>query len=345
MSRQAVTQQKATPVRPRGIDKVMFVLLALGKDKASRLLALFEPSEIDAIARAAPGIRSIDGAVFRDVAIEFETSFENAMEFLGTPNEVLGLLEKDETAAITTSAEPRNIVGFWSSVAGLSNERLVAYVAAQHPQVIAYIMSNLERGRAAEVLQEFLPPQRNDVLLRMLQLRAIAPEVRDRIDAGIADDLLETKNAPVAHHASIAEILNQLDQKQSHEVLQHIERQQPKDAVIVKKMLFKFEDVVSLAPKALAVVVDQVPVDKMVIALQGMSDEFKGILLSVMSPRSRRMVESELQAGSAMSARDIAAARRNIAAIVLKLATEGAIQLGTADTLAPETQALPEGRR
>ena len=328
MGRRVVTQQKRAPVRPRGIDKVMFVLLALGKDKASRLLAQFEPSEIDAIARAAPGISAIDGAVFRDVAIEFETSFDNALEFLGTPKEVLGLLEKGETAAIATRPEPRNIADFWASVAGLSNERLVAYVAAQHPQVIGYIMSNLDRGRAAEVLQEFLPAQRNDVLLRMLQMRAIAPEVRERVDARIADDLLETKNAPIAHHASIAEILNQLDQTQSHDVLQHFERQQPKDAVIVKKMLFKFEDVVSLAPKALAVVVDQVPVDKMVIALQGMSEDFKGILLSVMSPRSRRMVESELQAGSAMGARDIAAARRNIAALVLKLATEGAIRTG-----------------
>jgi flagellar motor switch protein FliG len=94
-------------------------------------------------------------------------------------------------------------------------------------------------------------------------------------------------------------------------------------------MLFKFEDLVRLSAKAMTVLMDGVPVERTVLALQGTDAELQGKVLAALSPRARRMAEAELQSPANVAARDIAEARRVIVDSVLRLSTEGTIEVPT----------------
>ena len=62
------------------------------------------------------------------------------------------------------------------------------------------------------------------------------------------------------------------------------------------------------------------------MALRGAEDELKESVLSSISQRTRRMIESELSAGKAKPA-EIEQARKSIAALALRMAEEGKIEL------------------
>ncbi len=74
---------------------------------------------------------------------------------------------------------------------------------------------------------------------------------------------------------------------------------------------------------------DQVPIERLVLALKGTDAVFQSTILSSLAARSRRMVEAELQGGGSASEREVADARREIVDIVLKMMASGEIVLPT----------------
>ena len=212
-----------------GISRVMLVLLALGKDNAAGVLEALEPKELEAISRSAAELQDIDVSGLEDAAREFEKSFNDTLEFLGTPDEVRDLLAMAGPKPLGDLPEITNRVSIWESIAGIETERLTTYLNAQHPQAISLILSKLESDRAAEILGGFSSAQRNDLMARMLSLRAVAPEILQMVEAALDADLLQAPPADAVHHKSIADLLNRLDQQQSNEVLQYIQDVRPKD--------------------------------------------------------------------------------------------------------------------
>ena len=102
----------------------------------------------------------------------------------------------------------------------------------------------------------------------------------------------------------------------------------PKDAAILKTMLFSFNDLPRLHERARALLFDRASIDIVVMALRGTDADFRNAVLSSMPSRGRRLVEGELNSGASRPARDVAKARKAIADIVLGMAARNEIELG-----------------
>jgi flagellar motor switch protein FliG len=173
------------------------------------------------------------------------------------------------------------------------------------------------------------PAVRNDLVVRMLRLQDAAPEIEQLLEVQLEQDLLNAGGAE-KKHASIAEVLNCLATTESRQILTFIANERPEDARALEKLLFGFEDLVRLPPAGLTVLVDRVATEKIVLALSGAAADIQAAVLAAMAPRARRMVEMELQSGSPASS-EVSAARRELAATALKLASEKLIQLPQRD--------------
>jgi flagellar motor switch protein FliG len=128
----------------------------------------------------------------------------------------------------------------------------------------------------------------------------------------------------------MAEIINKLEPEQMEDVVQSLTLTRPKEAEILRRLLFSFEDMLKLSTKARAIVFDKIPTERVVLALRGTEASFRDAVLSSLTSRARRLVESELEAGSDVSPRDIAKARRMIADLVLEMAQRNEIELAPA---------------
>jgi flagellar motor switch protein FliG len=92
-------------------------------------------------------------------------------------------------------------------------------------------------------------------------------------------------------------------------------------------MLFTFDDIVNLTPKARMQIFDQVPTDRVVTALKGTEASFRELILSSLASRTRRLVDHELATGVPANHREILEARRAITDLALEMAGRGEIEL------------------
>ena len=313
-----------------GAEKVGVLLLALGKQRASELLKRFDPEELNMIVRSTEVMPTISAAELESIVEEFESKLGLGTPFVGRPEDVKRLvvdaIEDNKTSA---DANDQFIArqDIWTRLTTLEDEVLQAYFKRQAPQVAAYYLDRLGTERASEVLKLFEPGERNELMSRILGLGEVSPSVIEALEASLHEELFEFDRRSVGKHATMAGILNNLDKTDSTEILTYLEGIKPKDAEAIRKMLFKFEDLIRLPQKALTALMDGVPVERTVVALQGADLALQQKVLGSLSPRARRMAEAEMQAAPTVSARDLADSRRAIVDAALKLAAEGAIDL------------------
>ena len=329
-----------------GVEKVAVLLLALGKNRAAKILKHFDPEHLRLLTRSAADLRTISMGDLEMLVEEFAQRFSSGVNFVGTADEIrsllAGVMTEEELANAgadgepVVEAEPDADVPIWPRISAIKIDVLRAYLIKEHPQTVALILSKLDSDTAAKAISSFPPDYRSGLLLRMMEVKKTAPEAVRVVEITLAEDLLKTAGS--ASHTGIADILNRLDKSQTDAVLKSLEESRPDVAKALKKMLFTFEELATLPPAARAVLFDQVPIERLVLALKGTDLPFQSTVLSSLGARSRRMVEAELQGGSTASARDVADARRVIVDAVLKMIAKGDLDLQPADDLTDITQ-------
>ena len=131
----------------------------------------------------------------------------------------------------------------------------------------------------------------------------------------------------VNKHARLAAILNKLEREQIEEILTSIEEMDPADAERVKGHVFTFEDIGGMEAEDRARLMDEVPAERVVMALREAAPELVEPILQALSPRSRRIVEAELGTAVRVPPKSIGEARRWIAVLALSMAERSLIKL------------------
>lgn len=315
-----------------GAEKVAVLLLALGKAKAAQILRRFDADELRLITRSAADLTTITAADLDALVEEFAKKFATGIKFIGTAKELENLLvavmTEDEIAEVKSGGERTKEEPVWEIVSRLKEDVLRACLQKEHPQTAALILSRIDSGTAAKIVGGYPAAQRNDLLCRMLVMSSVSDEALGIVEDMLREELTASQgNSTADAHTNIANILNKLDKTQTDDVLQSMAALRPEDAELVKGMLFSFDDLVTLSPSVRTMVFDQVPIERVVLSLKGLDAQFQATILSSLASRSRRMVEAELQNGISGSARDVTEARRLIVDIVLRMVTNGEIDL------------------
>lgn len=314
-----------------GAEKVAVLLLALGKEKAAQVLKRFDGDELRLITRSAADLRPVTASDLDTLVEEFAKKFATGIKFVGTAKELenlLGAVMTEDEIAEVKSGETVKEEPVWDLVSKVKEDALRSFLMKEHPQTAALILSRIDSGTAAKIIGSYPGELRNELLCRMLANGTVVEEAVAAIETVLRQELVAAPaDSGLDAHASIANILNKLDKTQSDEVLKTLAAVRPDDAEALKSMLFSFDDLVRLSPSVRTVVFDQVPIERVVLALRGVDAEFQSTILSSLASRSRRMVEAELQNGGAGTPREVAEARRLIVDIVLKMAARGEIDL------------------
>jgi flagellar motor switch protein FliG len=318
-----------------GVEKVAILLLALGKARAAKLLQRFDAEDLKLLSRSITDLRPVSAGDLEGLVEEFGQRFSSGVNFVGTASEfkdlLSGILPEETPAGAATEPETKASDPVWQQISKTKLDVLRGFLLKEHPQAVAFILSKIDSEAAAKAISSFPADYRADLLCRMLGIRRVSDEVLGVVQARLAKELLASAGS--GSRTGIADILNRLDKTQSDAVLQSLAEVRPDDAKALKSLLFSFEDLATLPPPARTAVFDQVPIDRLVLALNGTDAAFQNTILSALASRSRRMVEAELQNATAPPARDIAEARRGIVATVLKLIAKGDIQLQASDDL------------
>ena len=313
-----------------GPEKVGILLLALGKERAAQLLKRLDSDELRVLTRSSSRLRPVSNQEVEKLVEEFASRFSNPVT--GSAEAVKNLLadvmSQDEIAEYL-SDQQLSEAPVWERIAPLKDNVLKALLLKEHPQTLAVILSRIDATVGARILRSLDTEFRHSVLRRMLSLKGVARSTMDAIESALRDDLMATMLSGPNSEArkTIAGILNKLDGSQASEIIQSIAETRPEDANELKSMLFSFADIANLKPRARALILEKVPTEQVVLAINGVGEALREAVLSTLTGRVRRMVEAELEGAPPPRARDVDEARRAIVTVVLSLMARGEITL------------------
>jgi flagellar motor switch protein FliG len=321
----------------KGSDKVAALLLAMGKPVAGRLLKHFDPLELRLIIRSASELGAVQTPVLEALVEEFCSHFSAGLDLLGNAGEAEQLLNgafsPEQVADILSDVLGSSNSSMWEKLAAVPESVFSGYLLKEHPQTAAFILSKLSSNTAAKISALMPRDFRNQVMGRMLALEPVQETTLRSIEDVLQADLLNAtaRQGGANPHSKMANLINQLDPAEMEDVLQSLTLARPKEVEQLKKLLFSFDDMLKLSAKARSTLLDKVPTEQVVLALRGCEQAFRDGVLSSLTSRARRLVESELDDGTVVPPRDINKARRAIADLVLEMAQRNEIEISSPD--------------
>ena len=316
-------------------DKAAAVLLAMGKGVAGKLLKFFTQAELQMIINSAQTLRVIPPDELAQIVAEFEDLFtegtglmdnakamEDILEEGLTPEEVDGLLGR-RTAFQAFEAS------IWDRLQDADPDFIGKFLLREHPQTIAYILSMLPSSFGAKVLMTIPDEQRADIMNRTVNMKEVSPTASQIIEKRVISliaDIEAERNA--AGSAKVADLMNEMEKPQVDTLLSSLETLSKESANKVKPKIFLFEDLMYMPQRSRVTLLNDVSADILTMALRGATNEIKECVLSSISPRQRRMIESDLSVPTAsLNTREVAIARRAVAQEAIRLANSGQIIL------------------
>jgi flagellar motor switch protein FliG len=329
----------ATPIKQRdaasldGTGKVAALLLAMGRQAAASLLQQFEPQEIRVVTKAAAELPPLSAQDLESIVEEFAQQFSmgaNILGALGGLETVLNdVLSPEQVSSIMSDLFGTSSKSIWERVSSVSENSLASYLSKEHPQTAALVLSKVKPACAAKVMSQLPSSLRNELMRRVLSLKPIVDDAMRIVEKMLHEDLTLNfaRNLGADTYARVADIINKMERGHIEDMLKSLSEKRPKSAEVLKELLFTFDDVVNLTPKARTMIFDQVPSDRIVVALKGSDRKFREVILSSLASRVRRVVENELVMGEPSNQRDVMEARRVITDLALELAERGEIEL------------------
>jgi flagellar motor switch protein FliG len=209
------------------IRKAAVLIRSLDAETAARLLAQLPPAEANAVRAAVTALGPIDPDEQADVAAEMRRSVPMAgheassgvelMLSMPTPSSNDETLEKSvlagieaydarSTAEVRSAVEPRPTGGRFEFLEQAPITTLVRYLAREHVQTIAVVLSYLSPSRAAAVLAALPSRQQADTLQRLSVLGETDADsvkvVEQELAAWVSDQSTRRRNGRSSGAAS-----------------------------------------------------------------------------------------------------------------------------------------------
>jgi flagellar motor switch protein FliG len=319
-----------------GARKAALFLMVMGEEFTTRVFKHLEEGEIKIVGEQMTRIKEVESKSISAVLNEFlqclngtkilgssgESFFERTVSKAFNPKKAGALLEELVSGKKTNRFE---------KLKGLSPDVLAGFIANEHPQTIAVILSNLNFQRAAEVIQALPENVQSEVIVRIARLDSVPEEIMDEIQSVLEKEVSTfgksgPKNLGGIHVA--AEILNQVDQKTERSILEKIEEEQEELADEIRQSMFIFEDLATLDDRSVRALLKEIGNDELLLALKTASEGLRGKIFGNLSQRAAEMLKEDMEVMGPVRVRDVEMAQQSIIKTARRLEEEGKIVLG-----------------
>lgn len=317
-----------------GPHKAAILVLALGEERAGKLLGRLDLDEVKQISTTAAGLGRIEASTVERVLEELLERLHEAAEIAGSLDTVqkllLRALDKERAAAILEEIRGPSGRNVWEKLASVDERALAAYLRNEYPQTIAVVLSRLEPSKVARVLADFPDELATDVILRMLRLDTVKSDILADVERTLRSDFLANL-AQVGRrdtHEIMAEIFNNFDRATEARLMASLEERDREAAERIKKLMFTFEDLARLDAAGIQALIRNAGNDRLVVALKGASEEMRELFFRNMSERAAKILREEMQSMGPIRLRDVEEAQQFLVNMAKELAAAGEIYLG-----------------
>lgn len=323
--------------RFNGVQRTAVLLMALGEDNAANILKNMDPQEVQELGLAMSTLENVTTEELRGVLGFFiqETQGVTAMG-INSDSYIREVMAKTLGAEKADSLLNRMSLGATAkgleSLKWMDANSVTEMIRNEHPQVIAVVLNFLEDEHAAEVISGFAPRLQTDVILRLASAEGVQSDALielNNVFDKVASSSGVTSNE-VGGISSAANILNYVKGGADQDILAGIEEIDPELRQEIEDKMFVFENLVGVDDRGIQAMMQDIPTDKLAIALKGADDDVKDKFIGNMSKRAADMMVEDMEVMPPLKLSEVEEAQKEIIAIAKKLAEAGTIALGGA---------------
>lgn len=317
-------------------QKAAILLMSLDVDTAAKVFKQLSLEEVEQIALEITNLQDLPQNIVDQVLEEFY-HLMTAQSFMleGGLEYAQQILEKsygyEKAKEIVEKIRVLTSVRGFSILKKADPQQLANFLAKEHPQTIALILSHLPPDLVAEVLAEFNEQLRIDTVLRIAKLGKVSPQLLQEVEHvvdQIAEQTLAQNLATAGGAQLVANILNKSNTTIAKSLLEHIEEKDYGLALEIKRLMFLFEDIVTLDDRSIQRVLRDVDKRDLALALKVADEKVKQKIFKNMSERAAAVVKEELEFMGPVKLKEVEAAQMRIVDIIKRLEEQEEIVIG-----------------
>ena len=317
-------------------QRAAVLMLLLGEEQASDIIRFLNPKEVQALGAAMVQVQDLSQEAINVVLDEFVATIKKQTSLaLGTADYVEKVFKRalgdDKAASVLGRISPGAGRKGLEILSWMDARSIADMIQAEHPQVVAIILSVLEPMVAADVLS-FLPvDSRAEVIQRVASLETVQPSAMVELEAIMKKQFSSNSSAKSSSFGGVkaaASIMNLTKTALEAAVMGGLRDLDPDMMQKIQDNMFTFENLTGVDNKGIQTIMRNVEPDLMMKALKGASDAVKDKFLGNMSERARGMFKDDMEALGPMRLADVEEAQKIIMRAARKLADAGDLVLG-----------------
>ena len=309
------------------------LMVSLDQEAAARLMAQLDKPEQERIATEIVRLEALppDRAEREKVLREFTQyhlsqqavesgglrTAQSLLEKVHEPGEAKRILANVEAAVGKTpfeflrKADPESVVGF---------------IADEHPQMIALILSYLEPYRAGRIVEGLPMGKQQEVIRRLATIEPTSPAVVEQVEKALqgrleafgAADVRETDGISAA-----AKVLNHVTRATERVIMEGLKTDEPDLVEKLRRQMFMFADLERVNERGIQNLLKTIDTSRLSLALKTASPELRDKFFRNMSKRAQERVLEEMELMGPVRVVDVQAAQNAIVDEVLRLEEGG----------------------
>lgn len=320
------------------IDKAAIILTAIGPELSGDFLKSMNETALTRVATAISNLDRVPGELLDSIIAEFLLSIGTEEEVSGgsgTARRLLAqVLDDNSIEKIMFDVEGGDTRAAWKKLNDCTPAQLAGFIAAEHPQTAAVILSELRPDKAAGVLERLDEEFASLAVFRLSRVPALDRDVGEMVERIIAKDFLsaiqKTKRSRKPAEI-IAGLMNNLGTETREKFLAQMEEQKPALAAEVLRTMFTFADIrTRVEARDVAILAKEIDEPVLLQALKWATlqnnPSYDFIIENISKRLSERLVE-EVEGMPDCTQRDGEGAHQEVVRRIQELAKAGGIQL------------------
>jgi flagellar motor switch protein FliG len=286
--------------------RVAKLLILIGPEEASKILAHLEPRHVELVAQEIAGIHGVTAEDAASVVMEFRSllskTFGYGASSAGGPDAARDILRtafgRDKGDAILSRAVPDTTKKAFSFLEAYPPEQLVMLFKDEGSAVEALVLSRLPPALTAKVLADTPPKRRFEIIKRIAHMGKTSIEVIERVAASLktkAERLDQSDMIRIDGMNALTDILKAADISFGDRLLSELESEEPALGQNLKERLHTLEEVVKARDRPIQEKLAVMPDREIVLLLKDRSREFTEKILSNVSAQRRIQIREEAE--------------------------------------------------
>ena len=316
-----------------GITKAAILLLAVGTERAAKMLKFMDPKSVEEVTRELAGLGRVPAKLHAEVIADF---YANNISSKYAGEGGLDYAKKILEASLDPKSAERMLGQIqtqvqktpFSFLQRAESESLLTFIQDEHPQTIALILCHLAHHKASEIIGGLPIQKQIEVIKRVANMEQTNPEVIREVEKGLESRLssmLGQSMEKAGGIETVAEILNLADRSTEKSIMEGLESEDPDLVEQIRRLMFVFEDILKVNDKGIQAVLKEIENSDLSLALKTASDSLKEKIFKNMSERAAALIKEDMQYMGPVKVSDVESAQQRVVDVVRRLEESGEV--------------------